>query len=208
MDPNGLDLVSNSCKALRSFEFISSEDLGAGSKPSEVLGARMLPVEALESLHLNFDDQQNRIDNSRVEALLSRDLPNLMRLKTLETCMQALAGFTTCLVPLKVHLPILVACLPENLESLTDHCCTGRIAQQAQELLDMVGKGDRFRNLKSIPFLFKKDGNVESLYSISYPSSELRCQSSGTKLPILFQPVHERDYSFMQIVRWKGAGKR
>lgn len=197
--------IAGACKSLRSFEYTRGVPRSAFDElmPLELMNALLQHANTLESLYLNVDEDD--ISNKRgwednPEILcLGHQLKEMVALKTLVTGMQPLTGMLDDDVPnigpddawprpnVIEGAPRLVECLPENLERLEVFCCGRLILDQAQELLDLVSLGERFRRLRHVRFLF----NMER---IDWNSVKLNCSLPSVRLEVVFQTRNNRNF--------------
>lgn len=191
-----------SCRALRSFDFTwcVNDRAPHEAMPRDLMDGILCHASTLESLHANFeDDWQKRGWAQQPDRItLGADLRQMTALKTLVMSMQVLTGIlhnapyrnlmpeNEPQMPLVVEgAPRLVQCLPDNLEDLEIHGCWGDILEQAQELLDVVATGARFRRLRRVALFFDKE-------KMETEDLGLSCKSPRTKLEVVFQTREER----------------
>ncbi|KAF7562637.1 hypothetical protein G7046_g1473 [Stylonectria norvegica] len=197
--------ITGACKALRSFEYtrgvyhMYDEEM----MPRDLLEAILPFSDTLEYLHVNFEDdwESNGWTDHYDKLYMGVELRQMKKLKKLVLGMQSLTGmldgpqsdvFTEPL-PLEVEgAPTLVENVPKNLEHLEIHGCGKAILSQAQELLDLVSKGDEFPNLERIRFLFNAE-NIER------DDIRLTCDSSThpVQLEIVLQSKQNRHYDLI-----------
>lgn len=194
LDPGMMGLFTQASKGLRSFYFTRALTLGIGDRlfaqevmPRDLMEGIVRHADTLESLCVDFDDDSAKSGwPQRPERIcLGTDLQKMTALKMLATGMQALTGMLHKVpyddawrqTPLEVEgAPTLVQCLPDNLEQLEIHGCSGKILAQAQELLDAISSGSRFRRLRRVSLIFGAGWIKPSDVALTCgsPSTELR----------------------------------
>lgn len=202
---SAIHYVVGACKSLRSFEYTRGVPHSAFNElmPLELMNALLPHANTLESLYLNVDEEDlfNKTDweNNPKILFLGHQLKEMVALKTLVIGMQPLTGMLDIDNPnagagnlwpridVIEGAPRLAECLPENLERLEVFCCGRLILDQAQELLDLISLGERFRRLRHVRLLF----NMER---IDWNSVKLNCSLPSVRLEVVFQTRNNRNF--------------
>ncbi|KAK7223102.1 hypothetical protein V2G26_011105 [Clonostachys chloroleuca] len=190
-------------KHLRSFEYTRGvyHMYDSEMMPRDLMKAILPHAETLEYLHVNWEDDwyKNGWADQPERLFMGVELRAMTALKTLVTGMQALTGLLDAQpedvfgpdLPLGVEgAPRLVNCLPENLEDLVIHGCGKAILDQAQEFLDVVSLGERYKNLRRIRFAFNQENIDPHLVQFTHGSSSV-------KLEVVFQTKENRIYDLI-----------
>lgn len=201
-----LQALLRACKSLRSFEYIrgdideiDTEEI----RPRDLMAAILIHAETLESLHANFEHGWQKAgwaeeEELKEELCMGAGLRCMMALKSLTVGMPALTGMTLDQIdytsstgdssPLEMEpAPTLLQCLPGNLEDLQIHSCGPQILLQAQELLDAVSAGERFRKLKRIRFLFEEEQICHSVMALT-------CSKPDVLVEVVTQSLDNREF--------------
>ncbi|VUC31682.1 unnamed protein product [Clonostachys rosea] len=190
-------------KHLRSFEYTRGvyHMYDNEMMPRDLMEAILPHAETLEHLHINWEDDwyKNGWADQPERLFMGVELGDMVALKTLVTGMQALTGLLDAQpedifgpeLPLEVEgAPTLVNCLPENLEDLVIHGCGKAILDQAQEFLNMISLGERYKSLRRVRFAFNQENIDPHLVQLTHGSSSL-------KLEVVFQTKENRIYDLI-----------
>lgn len=187
------------CKALKRFEFthgiyfFEAEKMTAG----DIMQAILPHKDTLEYLHVNMEDDWDKLwwQSLHETWYFGTDLRQMGAIKTLVLGMQSLTGMLAAPlenaesdIPLAIEgAPRLAECLPEGIEHLQIHGCGECILEQAQELLGIIKRGERYRNLRHIRFLFNKE-------TTNPDEVQLALDCPNIELKIVFQSADNRKY--------------
>lgn len=211
MPARSFKVLLQTFQELRAFEGILKVNMTGDktARPGEVLEGLLPHAESLQYVYLDFNDDWDQGWKDEWKTIpLGTDLAKFMKLRMLTTGMQSLTGFLDCLpetaeptdekrVPLVIEgSPTMIQCLPHNLEYLQVHSCGPAMLEQAQGFLDAVNKGERFKRLKTIRFVFRKDiyKDDEERFR-GFNPLELECHDPSVKLEIVLgcmgNPSHD-----------------
>ncbi|VUC22698.1 unnamed protein product [Clonostachys rosea] len=188
------------CKHLNRFEYISAtHEPVSGIFARDIMDAVLPHADTLEYLYLNFDDDCQKIgwDNDPHRLYMGIKLAQMTTLRSLLIGMQSLTGIFDPVpgseldMPLSIEgAPRIVESLPESLIELHLRDCGKGILSQAAELLDVMEKGERLKNLLAVMILFKDENiNIEDV--------RLSLNAPGRRFSVCFQH---------RVYRWLDSG--
>ncbi|VUC24154.1 unnamed protein product [Clonostachys rosea] len=211
---NFLKTILACSKTLRSFEYMRGlSDRGypyTAAMPRDVMEAIQDHAGELEHLTLDLDDdfcRETWLGNS--DRIFMGDIVQQMtKLKTLVVGMLPLTGiintgFDMTQFDVNEHLGThdkiegtrrLAECLPESLERLEIICCGKGILEEAQELLDLISMGRRFRDLSFVRFVF-------NIGFLDLSGVHLTCSSSSLRLETVLQARRYREFDLAKSCR-------
>ncbi|CAH0017700.1 unnamed protein product [Clonostachys rhizophaga] len=188
------------CQHLKRFEYISATNKPiVGIFARDIMDAMLPHADTLEYLYLNFDDDCRKTgwDEDPHRLYMGIKLVQMTALRSLLIGMQSLTGIwdpapgTRLNMPLSIKgAPRIVECLPESLAELHLRDCGKGILGQAAELLEVMEKGERLKNLIGVLILFKDE-------NITVEDVELSLNAKRKYLSVCFQP---------RMYRWLDLG--
>ncbi|CAH0057402.1 unnamed protein product [Clonostachys solani] len=213
---NSLKMMLAASKSLRSFEYMrglsDNESSHKVAMPRDIIEAIQSHAAGLEHLTLDLnEDTYRRAWLGKPDRIFVGDkLQQMANLKSLVIGMLPLTGIIDTepsllgqlLEPEEIDQADrkvegtrrLVECLPENLEKLEILCCGMGILDEAQELLDLISLGQRFKHLNCVRFIFNDETTTPSLVNLT-------CSSSSLRLETAFQTKQHRDFDLTQCWR-------